>query len=403
MFDKKLKGQISTLEEKFNGEISLLRESQNNGINSILDKISSFNDKTRKLQNDIEDIRIEIGSRILEECSTITKINKETEDKVDKNISILSEETKKELKLLSGKLDIISSVINNSISSVKADALKGITDIKKYCDEALAHNFNITESLCKNNSIELVGVKKEQEIIGKHLSENDTRNKLYIDGQIGIIKEGIEKINSRLGNISQELSQRTGSISHDVYNLKDRIIKTENNIQRVSDKVDLLNTDIPGLREALKKNSSDIVNIVNDIKALHSGFDILKKELNFDINRIIEEKTIEYRQWINQEYYNLISGVILAVKSFIVKNPESDKELEELRKKLEQKALEEKWRREKELNGEKIINKGVQIIEKRHNLHQDILAREKRGENVEKLKEQLKAYDEILEMVKCEK
>lgn len=392
MFNKKLKEQMDILEkeiEKSASDIKVIQRDYN-------EKIEKTNQEISENNRNIEGIQADISSKIEEIHS---EIKKQSAD-LDNKINDYDKGTKNEITLLKSRLDVLYNLLNDFKTTGEKNLEKGLTDLKLFLENSLKHNFAVTEMLCKENTIELNKLKKEQEIFDKRLSESDNKLKLYIDGQLGTVREGIEKLNSRLTGLSQELSQKTGNISNEIYAIKDRISKTEINCQRIEDKIELTNREVPGLQEALKKNSDLVDKAFSDIKAMNNAINLSEKQVTFNINKNIEEKIIEYRQWINQEYYNAISGIIAIVKSLISNNPESDKALEDLKKTLEQKMLEEKWRKEKELKGEQIVNKGVLIIEKMEKLHADIIAREKRGENVDRLKEQLKAYNEIMEIIR---
>ena len=95
-----------------------------------------------------------------------------------------------------------------------------------------------------------------------------------------------------------------------------------------------------------------------------------------------------------EEQQALIDSLLLSIIS--VKN----EDLSNLKALLTQPLLEKKWAKQKQEDGQKIVNKGIQVIEKRNALHNEILKLEREGRNVDLAKEQLKAYDEIIEMIR---
>ena len=63
---------------------------------------------------------------------------------------------------------------------------------------------------------------------------------------------------------------------------------------------------------------------------------------------------------------------------------------------LENFLLKQKWDKEEKEVGNKIINKGQEIIKKRKELWDFMLKEEKLGNDVEKLKIKIEAYDEVI-------
>jgi len=74
----------------------------------------------------------------------------------------------------------------------------------------------------------------------------------------------------------------------------------------------------------------------------------------------------------------------------------NEKDLNNLKSSLLQPFLQNKWAKDKEQKGQKILNKGVAIIEARDKLHDEILVKERSGADVSKEKIQLETMDKIL-------
>lgn len=103
------------------------------------------------------------------------------------------------------------------------------------------------------------------------------------------------------------------------------------------------------------------------------------------------------------QYYETVQKILEFNKEVFIKevflSGVKDKEFENFRAGLVKPLLENKWAAEKNGNGAKIINKGVAVIEERDRLHAEILVKERQGENVEALKEQMKAFEWIVAQV----
>lgn len=109
---------------------------------------------------------------------------------------------------------------------------------------------------------------------------------------------------------------------------------------------------------------------------------------------------------VSAQYYETVKKILEFNKEVFIKevfmSNIKDKEFESFRAGLLKPLLEAKWNKEKEEKGDNIINKGVQIIDERNRLYDEILTKERQGENVDKEKEQLKSFDWILETLNAE-
>lgn len=405
MFNKKLKEQITTLESKLNTQderLGALKDSLRVTATESKDALLEMGETIGKQNASLLDLmaknKVDAGSDLANLESRIAANN----DLVNGALQTLSESIKKTNTLLEETSaqekktrENFSISIHQALSEHKAEIDKQIRETKSFCDDSLRHNFTITEAIGKSNSIEIAKLNKEQEIISKQIEESDNRMKLYIDAQSALIKESMERISSRLSDISAELSQKTGGITADIYAIKDQVSTLKSECQRIENKTEIANREIPGLRDALKKNSSDVAKLQAEKETLEARVELLKQSVSIEISNFIDKKICEYQKWVNQEYYDVVAKIIS-----VIANDRNNAELKAIQGQLEQKTLEEKWRKEKERQGNAIVNKGVAIIEKREILHNEIIEREKRGENVDKLKERLKAFQEIVEMIK---
>ena len=351
MFDKNLKNRISSLEEKIGKLESSLVPQIKAGIADINQAIENSLAIANKNHQEYE------------------RLSQETENK--------------------------SVIIENNTK-------KSLLDIQQKSEDTIKHNFIVTEEICKNTSIALHKLTVEVEAMSKRIKEFDSNIKTYIDAHINGLKSDVEKVNARIADQVQLINFRIDAYSKDIVTLKDKVNELISYKVQSESKLENINRDIPGLREALKKNSSELSNISGIEKPIYSKMELMEKSFELQINNAVESKINEYRGWINSEYYNIVSRMLSVIAPLLSANA-SAKEKEELKKlneELSQKSLQDKWEKERQAKGQQIINKGVKILEMRQAIHFAIIAKEKSGQYVGDLKEQLKAYDNMLEVIK---
>ena len=347
---------------------------------NLKNRISGLEEKIAKLENNLVP-QVEAG------LADIVRAIKNSRDLADKN--------SQEYTRLSQKLDNESTII-------KSDINKSLTEIQEKCEDTIKHNFIVTEEICKNTSISLNRLAVEAEASSKKVKEFDSNIKSHIDAQINGVKVDIEKVNARIVDQVQLLTLRINAYSQDITALKDKTnemlaykIQNESKLENVS-------REIPGLKDALKKNSSDINSVLGMDKPMLAKIELLEKSFDIQVNNAVESKINEYRGWINAEYYNIVSRMlsVLTPLMFVNASNKDKEELKKLNEELSQKSLQDKWEKEKQAKGQAIVNKGVKILEMRQAIQATIIAKEKASQYVGDLKEQLKAYDAMLEVIK---
>ena len=150
----------------------------------------------------------------------------------------------------------------------------------------------------------------------------------------------------------------------------------------------------------LQKEVNHLRLIVGEYTKMTQGFE---KEQGKIINNV-ELSLIGFHKEITDRYFDTLERILkVHTESSLISalaNQIGKKDLDNLKSSLLQPFLEAKWEKEKEEKGQRIVNKGVLIIEERNSLHNEILQKEKQGEDVGLLKEQLKGFDKVLEMIK---
>lgn len=179
-----------------------------------------------------------------------------------------------------------------------------------------------------------------------------------------------DDFNAKLGTLSQDfekfrLSQHAINESQKVYN-------------------DFLEKKA----ESIKKDLAD--SIVAESGRLNEKInDLLKKVENMVSNyALICQKILDFNRdlFIKDFFYNATKDV--------------SKEFEAFKQATLQPLLQQKWTIEKNKNGHSIVNNGVKIIDEHDRLHAEILQLERKGENVDKLKEQLKGLAWVISTLK---
>jgi len=151
--------------------------------------------------------------------------------------------------------------------------------------------------------------------------------------------------------------------------------------------------------------------IKEDISKLENKFDNTKTELRNEFNLIIgklendiEKKLIEFHKEITERYFETLEKIFRLNKEISLINTLAgqvkDKDFADLKAQMMQPLLEARWAEKRKEDGQKIINNGEKIILQRQALHNEMLLMEKKGQDISKMKEQLKVYDAILEEIK---
>lgn len=176
-------------------------------------------------------------------------------------------------------------------------------------------------------------------------------------------------------------------------------------------------------RKSVEALDAKITKLTSDIHAYHlrtkednaSEFEAFKQDVSLKLELVRQTldkitsnlRSIDEREKLNSDFLKKeISEVVsfnrdLFVKDFLF-NTTKDirKEFESFKSGILKPLLEAKWEYEKSKQGQAVISRGAQIIEERNRLHEEILAKERSGKDVEKEKIQLSTMDKIISETK---
>ena len=137
---------------------------------------------------------------------------------------------------------------------------------------------------------------------------------------------------------------------------------------------------------ALKRNLS---------KELSDEISEFKSSIRKDVDSLIEDGLFGIRRDMTDEYYNVLNKLLEFNKTIYMTADKKKNIVDD----LEQFLLNQKWDKERNEKGNKIINKGAAIIKARQELYEEILRRERQNEKPEKislLKAKLEGIDEVV-------
>lgn len=139
---------------------------------------------------------------------------------------------------------------------------------------------------------------------------------------------------------------------------------------------------------------------INDLRAyINDELYILKKKLAIDT----EERLVQFHKEISDRYFNSLENIFRFNKEvgLIDKlcGSVKDKDFADLKAQLMQPLLESRWKEKEIVDGQRILNKGQEVIQKKNALHNEIIQLEKQGKDVAALKHKLIAYNEVMGII----
>lgn len=391
MFDKKLKQEVGNLKQSIEiAEGNFLAKSRSDEelIKKLQDKISDLSSANQNYSMELEEIKSSFGS-FLEGLSTRF-------DGFIKSHEGDLKELKKDIAVVNNKIDNEKQEIENKIKNIDKTLLaQEQTNKKESGDirlsiEGLKSNLGNIDSKQKlyiDSKIDGVGVETQKlfETI-KTLSSTSSKD-------INALNEKIARTDGKFDNIQTKVDLLLKDSLRDIANIKERLIIFENLKPQIDNRMALWEKEILSLKE-IKDRMNSLGNISKDIE---ERFSIFNNVLQVSIDNALNKKFVEYQRWINHEYYEVAEKLI---NIFVGKMKGEEAELKNIQSKMLSQALEEKWSKERKIKGHEIVNKGEAVILKHEQLKKEIVELEKSGANVDALREQLKAYDSIMEMLK---
>lgn len=383
-----IKGSLASVDNKNIAEIGGLRK-------EIFDIFAVFN---RDIEGIKKDVIKEQGKR-----EEFEKILEKALGESSANI----QRFKTELSSLHDRVDSVNSKLMKTIDEAIQSVNKGIISLA-------GQNGNSVK--------EIEHIKKNIELIDRKILDEGIKNKNYMDGIVNVLRAEMNRaLDTRIIGLLSEnkkdfvvLQNRIDSIKTDLIGMVDiKLAQINKEAADAREKalslksaLDLNNTKMvffdKGMDE-LKRSNEKISSSIPEFSSLEKKIDTdvenMRNANALQIETISEKKASDYQGWLNQQFFEAFVKIIKFNKEMISKYvpPQNQNgELVKLEKEFEGKALDEKWNKEKELQGKKIINKGIAIIEERNRLHAEILLKEKNKEDVSVLKNRLSGFDWIL-------
>ena len=216
------------------------------------------------------------------------------------------------------------------------------------------------------------------------------------------LKDNIDDLNSTLDGIGAELNRKVEVVGKriDVLEVTKRESSTQFNDLKLQ--IDNLSNNVEKIKNALDIKFTDEILRVKDMiehqkVIVESSNDTERSKLESNV----ETRLIEFQKEIANRYFDSLDKILRTSREMTLINSLSGNNGKDvgMEAKLMQPILENRWKEKKEQDANKIESAGERIITKRNKLHEKILIDERHGLDVEKLKEEIKGYDWILEEI----
>ncbi len=179
-----------------------------------------------------------------------------------------------------------------------------------------------------------------------------------------------------------------------------RVCAIEETLSKVKD-------DIIPLKKAIGVVDNKTVHLAETTNSINKKITCLEDRIKIlldEFRNANERRLIEFHKEITERYFETLDKIFRFNKEIslidTLARQTNDKDFALLKSAFMQPVLQARWDDKRKKDGAKILSKGEEIILKQKELHKEILEKEKAGENVALLREQLKAYNQILEMIK---
>ncbi len=177
--------------------------------------------------------------------------------------------------------------------------------------------------------------------------------------------------------------------------------KLKEEVKRIDENLKTLTSSF---NNSVKKANDYVDNEIEYKKKLERDISNKLEDIRREINNKVDDKLLKFHKEISVKYFQSINDIFKWNKEISLIGKLSgqitDKESAKLRESLLEPSLREKWDEEEKAKGNKIVNKGQEVIKKRKALWERMLDMEKQGKDIVNINEQIKAYDDILEMIK---
>ena len=318
-------------------------------------------------------------------------------------------------KYLKSELDKFSEFFSAEVNQKKAEMVE---EASKVMTKAAV---SLSEKLAGIlQSIEII--KKNDEVTDRKILDDAVKHKNYIDGVINTLRSEINRsidtrvvgllsekqkdllslqtrVDSVISNLNGVIDSRIAQVNREAAESKEKALALKAVLDIANTKISFFDRDINELKNSNREVSSAVSNFKELEKKVLGDLEHIKAANALQIETAVDKKTSDYQFFINQQFFDSFVKLVNLNKEMLSKyvpTEDKDNKMLKLQREVERTALEEKWNKEKDLQGKKILNKGVAILEERTRLHNEILTLEKQGVNVTGKKERLLAFDWIL-------
>jgi len=147
--------------------------------------------------------------------------------------------------------------------------------------------------------------------------------------------------------------------------------------------------EISNLNSKFTKVITDIQTVKDNVSHLK---DDIKSSVLIDLKQYVDSRLLDYKKQMMDEYYIVLNKLIEFNKTLFMNNNQKSNLIND----LENFLLKQKWDKEEKEVGNKIVNKGQEIIKKRKELWDKMLKEEKLGNDIDNLKIKVETYDEVI-------
>jgi len=158
--------------------------------------------------------------------------------------------------------------------------------------------------------------------------------------------------------------------------------------------LDLINNIIKNADLQSKANTKYIDSTNQRMLDLEKSFDYKTGE---EWKNILESRLIEFKKEIQDKYYVAMADIFNFNRVMLLES--SDKQLSDLKAKMLEPYIKQKLEKEKEEMGQRVLNRGVEIVDKRNEFHEALIKDEKAGKDISILKAQLEVFDWIIGVI----
>lgn len=205
-----------------------------------------------------------------------------------------------------------------------------------------------------------------------------------------------QSIDERLKLVSKSydyLLEKNAELIEKNKSLSEKICQLDNRIDKLEAEKDRIYKLISQVQDNITDEADKRFSILNS--------NLEKKDIDIETKLMCFRK--EMLDEICGKFFDTLDRIFRTSKEIslitrLIDNNGSD--LGQLRSQLLKPFIEAKHREERIKQGEEIVNKGQKIVETRNKLYEEMIEKQRKGENIFNLKFKIEVYDEIIKMAK---